>query len=69
MTLDQIKLLIGKFHVVATSEHDFELAHILEDEIHEKVLQAIADEICEDDIEAAKLALSTKNVKYQRYYA
>jgi hypothetical protein len=48
---------------------DAEIAHSLEDELHEKVLDAIASGKCGDPAGCAKLALTSKEIDFPRWYA
>lgn len=48
---------------------DSECAHCAEDELHQAVLQAIADGSAVDPRECARLALMTAQIRFSRWYA
>lgn len=66
MTLDDIRQRIAKIHEL---QKDDEAAHSEEDDLHSDVLKAIAEETCEEPVEAARLALTTEQITFQRYCA
>lgn len=48
---------------------DNEVAHAMEDALRADVLAAIADGICTDPAECARLALSTDDLDFCRWFA
>jgi hypothetical protein len=48
---------------------DDESAHILEDRLHEAVLQAIAEDRCDSPALCAAEALKTEDIEFSRWYA
>lgn len=54
---------------IKESYDDDEHAHGEEDALHQEVLLAISEERCEKPVEAAKLALTTLNIKFHRWCA
>ncbi len=55
--------------VLAVNTADFERAHIFEDDLHARVLRAIAEGRCVDPARCADLALRTKAVPFVRHHA
>ena len=53
----------------AASAGDHERAHELEDDLHQAVLQAIADGTAKDPENMAKAALESLNLDFERWYA
>lgn len=66
MTLEQCKQRI--LEIVAVS-HDPEHAHRLEDELYESVLAAIADESTDNPAGLAAIALTARQILFERWYA
>lgn len=54
---------------IRTCAGDDEHAHALEDELHTKVLEAIASGACKDPQGCARLALTSKDIEFARWYA
>ena len=48
---------------------DDEVAHVREDDLYRELLQSIADGTCEDPVECSKLALTTQDIEFSRWYA
>jgi hypothetical protein len=53
----------------AAEDGDNESAHIAEDTLWGVVLLAIAEDVCEQPSACAALALSSRNIDYDRWYA
>ena len=49
--------------------YDDEAAHIAEDDLRAAVLAAIADLSADDPVECARLALTSSEIKFSRYYS
>jgi hypothetical protein len=56
-------------HSIRDASGDDEVAHGMEDGLYGAVLLAIADGTCTDPRECARLALMTKELKFQRWCA
>lgn len=54
---------------IADVADDNERAHVFEDELHRRVLQAIADGTCEDPQGCAREAIRTLELRFKRWYA
>lgn len=54
--------------IESMAETDWECAHSLEDQLHRKILHAIANG-AENPQELAKAALKTKNIQFTRHCA
>jgi hypothetical protein len=54
---------------VYASVGDYEAAHSLEDKLHQKVLEAIANGRCDDPQACASIALRTQGFDFPRYCA
>ena len=67
MTLDQIKTQLDEIRACAPG--DEEAAHAREDDLHQDVLRAIRDGVCESPKEAAALALTSPDIEFPRYCA
>lgn len=48
---------------------DDEAAHAAEDELHQRVLEAIANDQCAEPETCATIALKTKEIQFSRWYA
>ena len=48
---------------------DDESAHSEEDKLHQDVLWAIANECCDAPVQCALLALQTKSIEFERWFA
>ena len=66
MDIKQIEARIAAIYAV---QSDDEEAHIMEDELWEDVLRAIANNEVDSPSTAAYLALTTKNIKFARWCA
>ena len=69
MKIDEIKLRVEG---IDACKGDPEHAHVLEDKLHQDVLQAIADGDLfpfHTPAECAKAALSTSRIRFDRWYA
>lgn len=65
LTLEEIKIRIQEIKDIS---YDNEKAHGYEDQLREDILKAIS-EGAENAQEMAKLALSTNDIKFSRWYA
>ncbi len=66
MTISDVKAAVEAVREVRS---DWETAHWMEDDLHRKVLRAIADDTCEDARICAAEALKTKDIEFPRYCA
>lgn len=66
MTVDEVRERVAK---IAAIGGDDELAHGEEDLLHEEVLRAIADGRCPDPAGAAREALKTLDLDFERWCA
>ena len=48
---------------------DPEAAHGMEDALHQSVLAAIADGTCDQPQECARIAMTTRDIDFSRWYA
>lgn len=64
-----IKDVIEQVKEIKDEELDPEVAHLLEDNLYEQVLNAIASSKCSDPKSFAKEALKTKDILFRRWYA
>ena len=58
-----------KVAAIISHIHDDEVAHILEDDLHVEVLEAIAEGRCADPAGCAHEALKTLGLTFSRWYA
>lgn len=65
----EIKDVIDGVEEIKDEELDPEVAHLLEDNLYEQVLNAIASGKCSDPKSFAKEALKTKDILFRRWYA
>lgn len=65
----EIKDVIEQVKEIKDEELDPEVAHLLEDNLYEQVLNAIASSKCSDPKSFAKEALKTKDILFRRWYA
>lgn len=65
LTVAEIEQKVAQIEVIS---HDPEMAHALEDELREQVLQAIADG-SEDPSSLARAALKTSGLDFERWCA
>ena len=65
MTADEVRAAVAQ---IAKCADDYERAHGKEDDLHEAVLQAIADG-AENAAELAREALKTADIEFARYCA
>lgn len=68
MTLDEVKKRVAAIAAAAVADDD-ESAHSMEDELHQDVLNAIAECQCEDPHKVAAEALKTKEIDFARWCA
>lgn len=61
-----IKDVIEQVKEIKDEELDPEVAHLLEDNLYEQVLNAIASSKCSDPKSFAKEALKTKDILFRR---
>ena len=61
-----IKDIIEQVKEIKDEELDPEVAHLLEDNLYEQVLNAIASSKCSDPKSFAKEALKTKDILFRR---
>lgn len=66
LTVDDLRAAIAQIEATC---NDDEHAHILEDGLHQAVLEAIALGTCDDPAECAALALQTRDISFYRWYA
>jgi len=66
LTIDDVRRQIQNIELC---ESDPEKAHSLEDSLHLEVLEAIGDDRCRNPRECARLAASTKDFDFDRWYA
>lgn len=59
----------ARVQAIRSSAGDDEVAHGMEDDLHQDVLRAIADGRCEDVRGCATAALETKTIKFARWCA
>jgi hypothetical protein len=69
MTIQDVLDRIAEIRRLADEEFDSEGAHSGEDELHKEVLAAIAEGAAEDPREMARLALTTAEIDFSRWYA
>lgn len=67
MMLDEIRSRIDFIRRVAGI--DDEMVHSREDDLHQAVLDAIAKGECDDPQECARIALTTLDIKFNRWCA
>ncbi len=65
----EIEDVIEQVKEIKDEELDPEVAHLLEDNLYEQVLNAIASSKCSDPKSFAKEALKTKDILFRRWYA
>lgn len=66
VTLKMIGDAVGR---ISDACGDDEMAHSLEDELYAAILRAICDERCERPVAAAREALGTRNLRFERWCA
>lgn len=66
LTVDDVKREVER---IRGAVGDYEIAHSLEDQLREKVLQAIAVGNCQDPKQCAAVALETRDFDFVRYCA
>ncbi len=66
MTINELIMMIGK---IERKKGDDEAAHCLEDDMRERVLQAIAAGDCMDPAELARIALTSSEIPFERWCA
>lgn len=66
MTVEEIKASVAAIRDMAS---DDEAAHAHEDQLHQTVLQAIADGTCPDPQACAAEALKTNEIRFERWCA
>lgn len=64
-----LALIRASLDAIKAEAHDDEAAHVMEDELHQTVLMAIAVGRCEKPSEAAALALKSREIKFARWCA
>lgn len=69
MTLLTLSTVYDRVEAVRANSHDPEVAHTLEDTLHQDVLSAIASGSCESPRAFAEAALSTLEIKFPRWCA
>lgn len=65
MTLEDVDRALQKIREYAADQDD-EAAHAAEDELHEKVLEAIANGDCAFPATLASTALQSRKIKFER---
>ena len=53
----------------AAIKHDHEAAHLLEDEMREKFIHAVADDQCENIRDCAELVMRSSGLNFNRWCA
>ncbi len=66
MTTDDVKERIAK---IVADEGDDESQHAAEDSLHQAVLEAIAFHKCDNPADLAALALTTRELNFERWCA
>ncbi|QLL68638.1 hypothetical protein GTO82_07205 [Lactobacillus johnsonii] len=64
-----IKDVVDQVKEIKEEQSDPEVAHLLEDNLYEQVLNMIASSKCSDPKSFAKEALKTKDILFRRWYA
>ena len=65
LTVEDIKQQIAVIKQ-QIANNDYELAHVLEDALHQRVLHSIANDKADNSKACAKMALSTRRLKFNR---
>ncbi|MBD0888705.1 hypothetical protein GRI01_00410 [Lactobacillus gasseri] len=65
----EIKDVIDGVKEIKEEQSDPEVAHLLEDNLYEQVLNEIAFGKCSNSKKIAKEALKTKDIPFSRWYA
>ena len=65
----EIKDVIEQVKEIKEEQSDPEVAHLLEDNLYEQVLNEIAFGKCSNSKKIAKEALKTKDIPFKRWYA
>lgn len=65
----EIKDVIDGVKEIKEEQSDPEVAHLLEDNLYEQVLNEIAFGKCSNSKKIAKEALKTKDIPFRRWYA
>ena len=66
LTIKDVKYYIKE---IKNSRHDDEIAHEFEDSLYYDVLRSISTGECEDPKECARLAVTTRNISFDRWCA
>lgn len=66
MTVHEVRERVAEIAAIA---RDDERAHVMEDELHQAVLRAIADGTAEDPQALAAEAIRTAEIEFSRWYA
>lgn len=69
MTPQNVRNLLADLEKLAVPANDPEEAHRFECEIHRQVLQSIADDSCTSPRTCAKLALTSRDIEFPRWFA
>lgn len=64
-----IKDVEERLSQIRSERLDAEVAHSLEDSLHQLLLASIAEGTCEDPVECAKLALTSQQISFPRWCA
>jgi DNA-binding FadR family transcriptional regulator len=67
MTVDDVRAAVAK--IAAMADYNDETAHSKEDELHQRVLEAIAKGECDDPRACAAEALKTVDIDFARWCA
>lgn len=67
MTIEEIKKRIEE--IKAKAEEDYEVAHVLEDELYKHFIAYVAQDKDADIAEKAALVLTTGELDFTRWYA
>lgn len=66
MTINDVLAEVERIRIKAAND---EIAHGMEDDLHQNVLRAIADGTCDDPAGCARAVLTTQDISFGRWYA
>jgi len=69
MTISDVAARIEQVRVLGVERSDNDAAHSAEDYLWEEVLEAIANGTARDPVAMARLALTTRDLKFTRWYS
>jgi len=67
LTVEDVKAAITCIKQRTITSGDYEYAHVMEDALHQRVLRSIANDKADDPKACAKMALSTRRLKFNRF--